>query len=939
MQEKIPFLKQVAERYRNEIIEDSRKLCFVFPNRRAMVFFRRYVSELAVRPLFSPVFTTIDELFAEMSELRQADRITLLVKLYECYVRLARNPESFDEFIFWGDMLIADFNDADKYLVNVGQLFMNIADLNALHDDFSYLNERQREAVRRFWGSYFTDGPDAGKGKSAFKNNWELLLPLYQDFNEKLAGEGLGYAGMVYRKVAENILAGKNGLLPQYGTVVFVGLNALNECEKVLLRHFRDAGKGDFYWDFQGGLLDSGGNIGAMFVRQNMREFPSKRPLDDMSDCSERLKVEVISIPSAVGQAKYAGEILSSLGDGVGRETAVVLPDASLLEPMLSSIPGNIDTVNVTMGFPMNASPLMSFMASLKMLHVQQRESGGKKRFYHRSVMELLRHRFLSSLPEASNAAGAILEGNIIYVDPGLFKGNPLLETVFRPVVSSMDNAEDTDRLAGYQIEVLEALGRSVGNGDREFVKKYLSALTRLRDMRLPVRPSTWFKLLDAVVSGISVPFKGEPLSGLQIMGPLETRGLDFENIIFTSMNEGLFPSQNVSSSFIPYVLRKGFGLPTYEFQEAIWAYYFYRLLYRARRVFLITDTRVENLKGAGESRYIKQLEYLYADKMDFVRKSVVFSSSVPEPSPPKSVPKDGSVMKILEDGFLSGCKKFSASSLNDYLSCPLKFYFAHVAGEQAERELTDDVDAGAFGSWFHKVMLLLYRPFAGKEMDASAFGSMLSDGRMLEKYVNDAFFEEIKGNYEIRGANLISKEVLLRIVGRVLETDRDFSPLKIVSLETPLDAPLDLGDGRRVFLKGIIDRMDVHEGRLRIIDYKTGKVELSYRKVEDIFDKDNPERPKVVLQLFLYQYLVSNSSQAPSAVVPLPRFNVVYSIKEIFNKVPSEFMFTEEDYSLMEEGVKNTVREIFDPSVPFVQGPQASCRYCDFYSVCKKTV
>lgn len=938
MQQKTPFLKQVAERYRDEIIKDSRKLCFVFPNRRAMVFFRRYVSELAVRPLFSPVLTTIDELFAQMSELRQADRITLLVKLYECYTPLARNPESFDEFIFWGDMLLADFNDADKYLVNVDNLFMNIADLNALHDDFSYLDERQREAIRRFWGSYFTDEAEAGKGKSVFKSNWELLLPLYHSFNEKLADEGIGYAGMVYRKVAEDILSRKNDAFTQYGTVVFVGLNALNECEKVLLRHFRDTGKGDFYWDFQGGLLDSGGNIGAMFVRQNMRDFPSKRPLDDMPDCPERLKVEVFSIPSAVGQAKCAAEILSSLGDGVGRETAVVLPDVSLLEPMLYSIPENINAVNVTMGFPMNASPLMSFMASLKMLHVQQRESAGKKRFYHRSVMELLRHRFLSFIPEASSIADTILSGNLIYVEPELFAGNPLLETVFRPVVSSMDDTRDTDGLAAYQIEVLEEVGRSAGNTDREFIKKYLSAIVRLRDMRLPVKPSTWFKLVDAIVSGISVPFNGEPLSGLQVMGPLETRGLDFENIIFTSMNEGLFPSQNVSSSFIPYVLRKGFGLPTYEFQEAIWAYYFYRLLYRAKRVFLITDTRVENLKGAGESRYIKQLEYLYSDKIDFVRRTVAFSSSVPEPRPPKSVQKDSTVMKILEDCFLSGKKKFSASSLNDYLSCPLKFYFAHVSEERPEQELADDVDAGTFGSWFHKAMMLLYSPFNGKEVGASAFDAMLSDGKMLEKVVTDAFFEEVKGAYEIKGANLVNKEVILRIVNRTLETDKGFAPLKFVALEMPLDSPLDLDDGRRVFLKGVVDRMDVREGCLRIVDYKTGKVELS-KDVEKVFDKDILERPKVLLQLFIYQYLVSNSRKSPSSAVPLPKQNVVYSIREIFSRMPSEFVFSDESYLLMEEGVKNTVQEILDPDVPFVQGSHAPCKYCDFYSVCKKTV
>ena len=357
MGEKKPFLRQVAEICKDKVLNGNSRTCFVFPSRRATVFFRQYLSEIADTPFFSPELITINELFGKISDLRPADRITLLQRLYACYSEIVPEPETLDSFIFWGDMLISDFNDVDKYMADARNLFLNVSDLNALKDDFSYLTEKQREAIKNFWGHYFGNGGSVPGGvRKNFSNNWSTLFPLYERFRALLESEGIAYDGMLYRRVAERLGDGGPEPLEEYDTVVFVGLNALNECEKALLRRLRDGGRADFYWDFCGDMLRDEKNAASLFMKENIKDFPSRYVLDD-SDVTAPC-IQAVSVPSAVGEAKYAGEILSSLGDGIGRETAVVLPDSSLLAPLLSAIPQNVSSINVTMGCPMGGSAL-----------------------------------------------------------------------------------------------------------------------------------------------------------------------------------------------------------------------------------------------------------------------------------------------------------------------------------------------------------------------------------------------------------------------------------------------------------------------------------------------------------------------------------------------------------------------------------------------------
>lgn len=935
--ERKPFLKEVAGLYRDEISTDSKSLCFVFPNRRASVFFRQYISELVDRPVFSPQLVTMNELFGEMSGFRVPDRVELLKVLYDSYVGVTgRTSESFDEFVWWGDMLLADFNDVDKYLADPEQLFVNVADLNALQDDFSYMSPEQREALTAFWGSYFRGGrahEESARGR--FKSNWDSLLGLYRDFNARLAADGAAYEGMVYRSVAMS-LDGTEDPLPRFRRVVFVGLNALNACEKKLLSVLRDSGKGDFYWDFEGPMLTDPANRASFFMADNVRRYPSRYRL--AQEAPSVPYVEAVSVPSAAGQAKYAGEVIASLAHAYGgdwRRTAVVLPDPSLLEPLLNAVPECVDSVNVTMGCPLKSSALASLMQSVTMLQLKARRGRDGAAFYNKSVMEILRHSFMVPLEDSRRAAQEIFRQKQIYVREEFFRGMPLLETIFRCAVSDADSdsAEQVYALASYQLEVLSALGRRLPGLEREFVMGYHSAVMKLRDMHLQVRPATYFRLVDAMVSGITVPYRGEPLGGLQVMGPLETRALDFENVIITSVNEGIFPSRNVGSSFIPYTLRKGFGLPTYEYQDAVWAYYFYRLLTRARRVFLISDTRVDGVRGDGESRYVRQIEYLYGDRVEFVRKDVFYGISLSAADGPKAVEKTPELMGMMERIFLEEKKPFSATLLNTYLDCPLSFYFQKLSGIVPEEELEESLDYGSFGTVYHRTMQNLYARFVGRTARREDLEAMRKDRGGIAAEVARVMAEET-GSARLRGQNIINREVIVRMVDKTLEVDAQMAPFDVLGLELPLAAEMEFAPGRRARIFGSVDRADVRGGMLRIVDYKTGKVDLDFASVSDIFDRQAASRPHIVLQLFIYQWLVRNSRQAPQTSAG-GSVNVIYSVKEIFSGLPAEFAFSDGDYEGMQQETAALLREIFDPSVPFAKGAAAKCEYCDFRPVC----
>jgi Inactivated superfamily I helicase len=714
------FLRQVAKAYVNNGDLDS---VFVFPNRRSLKFFQKYLGiEYGLiynKPLFSPKLITINDLYTNLSGLKNSDSVKQLYILYKEYIALkypnnkkqGEEKEPFDDFVHWGDIIIKDFNDIDKYLVNANQLFTNIKDLKELDNDFSFLTPTQLEAVKSFWTNFLKGGKFSEK-KEFFISIWELMYSLYSNFKEKLRSIGEGYEGQIYRDVAENISKYE---FPK--TLVFIGFNAPNKCERALMSYLKKIGKGDFYWDFYGELLTQKENSASELISEYVKEYPSKYKLEDSTVSPAEQNFEVFAAPSGVAQAFVVEKILEKLypmaqiSNNQSFSTAVILPDEKFLMPVLNSVPQKFESINVTMGYPIAATAFISFMSLLQNLQNDVRQRGGVESFYHKSVIELLSHEYFKKLSaeESEKIKNEIIATNSIYIssESELLKSDSLiLNLVFRIVKGS-------DEIADYQLNILEELDHKLDIWDREFIYQYYLRIQSLKALNIPMESKTYFKLVNQLTMGITIPFKGEPLAGLQIMGTLETRCLDFENVIIISANEGKFPASNVAQSLIPYNLRIGFQLPTYELQDGIAAYHFYRSICRAKNIFMVYDTRSEDLNNGEVSRYVKQLKYHFNIP---IKEQSISSQITLVQDQELCIQKDEEVMHMLISRFTGDGKyNLSASAINNYIACPLKFYFENIEKLPDEEEVVESVESNTFGTIFHSVMENIYKQYEGQ--------------------------------------------------------------------------------------------------------------------------------------------------------------------------------------------------------------------------------
>ena len=545
-----PFLYQVASLFYSEYGAEVSRLAFVFPNRRTGLFFQKYLSEVSEKPLFSPTILTINDLFVQLSGKQAADRISMLFKLYDIYLRHSGSSETFDEFLYWGEMLLNDFDDIDKYMADARMLFTNVTDLREIENDFSFLSPEQIAAIRTFWSSFYPKGDTPNQEQ--FLAVWQILYALYTDLREALATEGKGYEGMIFREVVEQMEKDECCDLP-YTKVVFVGLNALSVAEERFLSGLQKRGIADFYWDYASPKVTDPDNKASYFVERNLRQFPSQLiengqlTIDNEDD--DKKKIEVIGIPSGIGQAKQVCSILNELckEDEMSAEealrTAVILPDEHLLIPVLNAIPEQIKRINVTMGYPLAGTPVASLMEYILALQKNIRYVDRRPVFYFRDVLPILNHRYISTTsPEVvSNLVKNISENNKIYISYDDLNKTPLLSILFTPVTA-------VETFSDYLINVLQELNKAVEGGklkvesvnsdteplstfnsqlstindiEQEFIFHYFATVNRMkevmREANVEMKIDTYFRLLKRVTDTITIPFHGEPLSGLQI--------------------------------------------------------------------------------------------------------------------------------------------------------------------------------------------------------------------------------------------------------------------------------------------------------------------------------------------------------------------------------------------------------------------------------------
>lgn len=925
------------------------EFAFIFPNRRAGLFFRKYLTEISDSPLFSPVIITINDLFIQLSGKQSADRISMLFILYSIYIRVSAWDETFDEFVFWGEMLLNDFDDVDKYMVDARMLFTNVTDLKEIDAGYGHLSENQIAAIRAFWSSF--NPRSASRNQQSFQSVWKILYPLYMEFKAALAAQGKGYEGMIFREVVEKLRNEDSDMQLPYRKLIFVGLNALSVAEEKMLTYFRNKGIADFYWDYASPNVNDHSNKASLFVKRNLAAYPCPPSFSLHDEEKNTLpEIEIIGIPSAIGQAKHVYSILDEMQptDEDALRTAIVLPDERLLLPVLNAIPESVKNINVTMGYPLAITPVASLIDFVASLQRNIRYVDGQPMFYFRDVLPILNHRYVTGTDAGTVArlAHDIARRKMIMISSEQLQLTELLACIFSPV-------EDPGQMADYLLKILDHLAASQGQDiENEFIFHYHATISRMKDVMqetaVQMNQQTFFRLLKRLTASISIPFQGEPLSGLQIMGILETRALDFDRLIILSMNEGIFPKKQSQSSFIPYNLRRGFGLPTYEHQDSIWAYHFYRLIHRVKKLTLIYDSRTNGLQTGEMSRYIHQLHYHYNLRMN--KKLVIYNVSSSKRKAVE-IKKNNDILQRLDlyrkDG---GDKNISASAINTWLDCPLKFYFSEIEGIAEEKELTETVESDEFGSIAHKALEELYNPLCGKTIDAATLKSIRNNTALINDTINKAFAEihlRSTSPRPLDGQDFLAAEMIRRYVTKILELDSlELTPFQYIGSEKRMNDDISIADGTAIKLKGVIDRIDRVEGcATRIVDYKSGLGRSDFPTVESLFDAEADDRPKAVMQVFMYAWMYSRLPESASPLRP-----TIYYMRNIFNQSFDSAIYLKtarnareriDDFATFATQFENSLRQcldnIFNPDIPFRQTSSGkACTWCCFKDLCR---
>ena len=959
------FLHQVAASLLSRFGSNMSQVVVVFPGKRASLFLNQRLAELSPTPVWTPVYRTISELFSQQSPYALCDTVESVCRLYRSYARLVDEPQSLDQFYGWGEVLLSDFDDVDKHLVDARQLFTNIRDIKALEDN-SFITPEQEEALRSFFSEFSIESNSLLKER--FLLLWNRMFDIYEDFRAQLRTDGMYYEGALQRDVIERLRAAR---LADPSTVVddaadlpfandkrqyvFVGFNVLNEVEKALFDELQHQGRALFYWDydlFYANPHDKAVHEAGYFIRQNIERYGNELDVADMDNFCKEKQLTIVTASSENAQARFVPQWLEAnltaperAPEGetyVESQTAVVLCNEQLLQPVLHSLPSSVKALNVTMGFPLSDTSVYSFVNSLMILQTEG--------------LDTINHRFRPSLLAA-------------------VENHPFA----RLINESTWKCEVVGQVAlmNYLLEVLTQLGKRLSKEEQsssmtilliESVFVAYKRINRILDLMtgddplLVVNSATLLRLVRSVLQTQTVPFHGEPAVGLQVMGVLETRALDFRHLLMLSVGEGYLPKSVADNSFIPYHLKDAFGLTTIRHKIAVYAYYFYRLIQRAERVtFVYNESNVGTRQNEG-SRFLRQL--LAETSMKVEHLQLQASSSLPVL---KEIvePKTDDVMQLLYQRFDNTNKTgkerriLSPSAINLYTTCQLQFYYHYVQGLRVEDDPADGFTAALFGEVFHRAAELLYRQLtsAGMIVRQQDIDEMLAnDAYRLDDIVRQAFrdryFLQLKEEYT--GILVIARRVMKSYLKQLLRYDRRLTPIRIIGLEETRLTAMSIESGNRIIevdTGGIIDRLDevndstAEGGRtLRVVDYKTGGSPASIAELSRLFSNAG-QNEHYYLQTILYASIVAQQEQQAVAPClfyihksgaedysPLLKLSKI-SIKDVRQPLTPD---GEPLYEAYTEQLKGVIGEIFDPEVPFRQtSNKKACRYCDYRLLC----
>ncbi len=979
------FLKIVAKDMLEKYGTDMSDIAVVFPNKRASLFLNNYLAQLAHKPIWTPTYITISDLFRRHSDLKVADPIKSICDLHKTFVKCTGIDETLDHFYGWGQLLLADFDDVDKNMVDAKQLFANLSDIHEL-DDVSYLTDYQKEMIRKFFSNFSDD--HNSELKKRFLQLWCHFYDIYTEFNQRMTEQGLAYEGALYRSVVSN-----ESIEFRHKKYLFVGFNMMQVVELNLLNRLKKQGKAAFYWDYDQYYMD-GNNEAGHYIRQYLPYYPNELadyPQQEIyNNMTKNKDITYISAPTENIQARYVNSWLKENGRyKMGRNVAIVLSDESLLQSVIHSLPQEVGSINITIGYPLQQTPFYSLIQQLIQLQgIGHPKQGDTYRLHY--VLIALRHPYTRYISEKYTELLAKLDEQKRFYPSREFlslDGDEGLTLLFRNLEEATASQDEYNRkLITYLLDVLRTIGTHAKELNdplfHESLYRTYTLLNRLQDLiiagDLQVDIITLERLIQQLIQTTSIPFHGEPAEGIQVMGVLETRNLDFDHILVLSCNEGKLPKGVNDSSFIPYSLRKAYGLTTVENKVAIFAYYFHSMLQRAHDITLTYNNATEDEQSGEMSRFMLQM--MVESQHSIKRKTLVAGQKPLRPAYSEAQKTD-EVMAVLDN-----IKMITPTFLNTYQRCQKQFYYKYVKGLLEPDEIDEDeVDNKIFGNIFHRAAELFYYTFASKDdiatddqgkqrlirpivITADDLDHALKDTSLIYRLVDRAFREELfkvsSSDYhpKYNGLQLINKEVIASYLRQLITIDRRQAPFTIIGMEIVVSTTLGVATarGQKLFrIGGFIDRLDSVAAsgnpsalgnlaeRIRVIDYKTGRSRTSHPKdIEEVFSTQPLAIGKhndYYLQAILYSLIVKNDRRYNPAQEPVsPGLLFIQNAgaddydptlklgKELLTDVaPLEAEFTDHLRSLL--------ADIYDPALPLKPTEDKKrCVFCPYAALCK---
>ncbi len=929
------FIDRVIQEVQEKHSDDLRSVCVIFPTRRACLIFRNRFAAGLTKPVWSPGILGIGDFVSRHATHPVSEEIPLLLTLFEVY-KTHWPEQDFGRFYAWGQMLINDFDEIDKQLSDPSRIFTNISDLKKI--DAAFLPDPSSlHWIKEFIASM--DEKKLTQIQQMFAGTWNRLRQIYDDYNVILNTKGFAYEGKAYRSIIKKL---KDGTFTSpWKKYIFAGFYGFSRIEEELIQRLGEKSGVSVLWDSDSYYISNKNHEAGYYFRKSPLFKPQPGAISHF-DTGEK-NIEITGIPLVAGQAKYTGELLDRLqseGKLDPNSTAIILADENMLFPVLYSLPPSIETINVTMGYPLQQSQYLELIRILHDLHNHSVISKNNfPTFHHRYIRRVFNHPMFRGKiisPDEKTDMHTVYPGATEIEKEYGFEN---AATVFTKISAAGEVFIYLQNVLGYlRDELISKSGNAVHFEDKviEYIINELKLLAEhLQDHFHEINTETAWQMATECVAGLKVPFSGEPVQGLQIMGFLETRALDFKTVILLNVNEGILPATASNKSFIPFSLRKGYGLSTYQDQDASYSYHFYRLLHQAENCYLIYNSEVSKSNGGEPSRFLLQIQQELRKVMGnrlTITSGFVKTPIIPEVIQPIIIKKDEDIMQRLSH-FLPGKERikqrtFSSSAITIYISCSLKFYYRYVAGLKEKEVTTVSMEDHTFGTILHRALELLYKSQPGI-IDTAKIDQLISK---VDAAVETALKEVYRISVaQLEGADILSTEVIRELVKRILISDKSDVPFQITGLEEKLTGIFPI-ENYSVLLYGSIDRIDESGGVTRIIDYKTGQVDLKSSSIDELVT--DPAK-KALFQLYFYALLFRLNF--PGKPVKTG-FYIARNLGSGISWQGDGSVITDESLNEFKNHLAGKIAEILNPAFDFVQTPdEDQCLYCPYKIICNK--